>query len=126
GRQRKQPLRSKECIGPTNIVRTASTAFALQPMTQDGAQAHSYPFIQRRKCSLMTVLEVSEPARQRLVHHGDDYSQAAPMSSSRFAPNRRFQFGHTLSARPAVATFKVITQKVEATTLRGVHDAGLF
>src|SRR6266508_3239897 len=48
------------------------------------------------------------------------------MSTSRFAPNRRFQFGHTLSSRPAVATFKVIAKKVEATTLRGVSDAGLL
>jgi hypothetical protein len=72
----------------------------------------------------MTVLEVPEPARQRLVHRPDSCSQAAPMSASRFAPNRRFQFGYTLSSRPAVATLKVITQKVKATTLRGVHDAG--
>jgi len=48
------------------------------------------------------------------------------MSTSRFIPNRRFQFGYTLSSRPAVATLKVIAQKVEATTLCGVDDAGLF
>src|SRR5213593_571175 len=61
GRQRKQPLRSKERIGPMDVVRTASTAFPLPPMTEDTAQAHSYPFIQRRKRGLMTVLEVTEP-----------------------------------------------------------------
>src|SRR5712691_2480856 len=48
------------------------------------------------------------------------------MSTSRFAPNRRFQLGHTLSSRPAVATLKVIAQKVKATSLRGIDDAGLF
>src|SRR6266436_10024012 len=74
----------------------------------------------------MTVLEVPEPARQRLVHRLNDYSQAAPMSASRFTPNRRFQFGHTLSSRPAVATLKVIAQKVKATALRGLHDASLL
>src|SRR5881628_2265061 len=74
----------------------------------------------------MTVFEVPEPARQRLVHRLNDYSQAVPMSASRFTPNRRFQFGHTLSSRPAIATLKVIAQKVKATALRGLHDAGLF
>src|SRR5260370_7050713 len=108
------------------MVSTASTAFALAPLTQDSTQAHSYPLIQRWKGSFMTVFEVSEPARQRLVHRLNDYSHAVPMSASRFIPNRRFQFGHTLSSRPAIATLKVIAQKVKATTLRGVHDAGLF
>src|SRR5260370_41550882 len=74
----------------------------------------------------MTRREVPEPARQRLVQRLNDYSHAVPMSASLFIPNRRFQFGHTLSSRPAVATLKVITQKVKATTLPGVHDAGLF
>src|SRR5713226_6454603 len=74
----------------------------------------------------MTMLEVLEPARQRLVHRRDSCSQTVPMSTSRFAPNRRFQFGHALAARPAVATLKVVTKKVEATSLRGVHDAGLL
>ena len=74
----------------------------------------------------MTVLEVPEPARQRLVHRLDSCSQAVPMSTSRFIPNRRFQFGHTLWSWPAVATLKVITKKVEAPTLGGVYDAGLL
>src|SRR5438552_7436876 len=108
------------------MVSTASTAFALAPLTQDSTQAHSYPLIQRWKGSFMTVFEVPEPARQRLVHRLNDYSHAVPMSASRFTPNRRFQFGHTLSSRPAIATLKVIAQKVKATALRGVHDAGLF
>src|SRR6266571_6158205 len=108
------------------MVSTASTAFSLPPLTQDSAQAHAYPLIQRCKGSFMTVLEVPKPARQRLVHRLNDYSQAAPMSASRFTPNRRFQFGHTLSSRPAVATLKVITQKVKATALRGVNNPGLF
>src|SRR5437870_1998438 len=108
------------------MVSTASTAFALAPLTQDSTQAHSYPLIQRWKGSFMTVFEVPEPARQRLVHRLNDDSQAVPMSASRFTPNRRFQFGHTLSSRPAIATLKVIAQKVKATALRGLHDAGLF
>src|SRR2546421_2665242 len=74
----------------------------------------------------MTMLEVLEPARQRLVHRRDSCSQTVPMSTSRFAPNRRFQFGHALATRPAIATLKVVTKKVEATSLRGVHDAGLL
>src|SRR5438105_12247038 len=45
GGQRKQPLRSKECIWPTDMVSTASTAFSLPPLPQDSAQAHSYPAI---------------------------------------------------------------------------------
>jgi len=45
------------------------------------------------------------------------------MSTSRFVPNRRFQFGHALSSRPTVATLKVIAQKDQSHQVACVDDA---
>src|SRR5688572_9349457 len=108
------------------MVRTAPTATPLLPLAQDRAQAHAKPAIQRPERGRVTMLEIHEPSHQRLVHRLDDDFKAAAMSASCLTPNRVFQFDHAFAARPTVSSLKVIAQKVEPTSLRGVDDSRLF
>src|SRR5258708_3281214 len=108
------------------MVGTSGTPPQLPPPPEDTAQPHPYPLVQWREGSLMTMLEVLEPAPQRLVYRLDDDLQALPLVPARFTSDRSSQFGHTLAPRPAIPTFEVVSKKVKAAPLGGINYLGLF
>src|SRR5688572_33469306 len=108
------------------MVRTAPTATPLLPLAQDRAQAHTKPAIQRPERGRVTMLEIHEPSHQRLVHRLDDDFKAAAISRPCLTQKGVFRFDHALAARPPVSSLKVIADKVESPSLRGVEDSRLF
>ena len=123
--QREQPLRSKEVVEPTVMVRAAASAPASLTATQDAAQPHADPGIQDLEREAMTVLKVRKPASQRAVHARDDDRQALSLGPPSFTPNRVFELPQAFRARPLTPRLEVISQKVKAADLRGVHDPRL-
>ena len=65
----------------------------------------------------MTVLEVLKPASQGPIQVGDDGLQALSVVTPGLGSNRVFELVQALLARPTLARFEVVTQKVKAVVL---------
>ena len=71
----------------------------------------------------MAMLEVFKPSCQRLIHIADDRLQTMTIAPLGMLPELISKLGFTLPARPAIASFKVIAQKIK--TLLGMNHARL-
>jgi hypothetical protein len=123
--QGEQPVLRKVGVGPAMMVRSAPWSRSAPPGAQDAAQSPAHPAVQRGERGFVAVLEISKPAPQGSIQIDDGGRQALPMRAPSFGPNRVSKFPLTLPARPFAALLKVVTEKVEAPRLGGVHDSRL-
>src|SRR5262245_5787951 len=121
--QRVQAMRGKESFRPAIMIETAAAASATTTMAKDAAQTHADPAVKIDKSPATAVLKVLKPAFQRPIDIQDDDRQAKAIVPSRLLTNRVFEFPQTLASRPALARFEVISQKIKAAGLRGIHDS---
>ena len=73
----------------------------------------------------MAVLKISKPALQGSVQIDDGGRQALPVRAPGLGPNRVSKFPLTLPARPSLALLEMVTEKIEAPRLGGIHDSRL-
>ncbi len=120
-----QPMRGKESVRPAimSVSQTAVAAFLLA-LEEDAPQAPPYPTVQTTKhVRVRSVFEVFKPPARRPVDARNDHAQAVPMLTRRLGPNRVLEPLDALVARPALPTFEVVAQKVEA-LLGGIDKPG--
>src|SRR6185503_18249734 len=98
---------------------------ALAPLSQNASESHSGPSLQRRKRSLMAVLEVLKPSDQRAIDVFDDHLQALDVRPIGFSAYRVLQLVQTLPPRPSLPSLEVVAQKVKATLPVSVCDSRL-
>src|SRR5580698_6157542 len=118
-----QPECGEVGFGPALIVASARAACAFVPLAQNGSHSLPYPGVQGLECSPMAVFEILKPAPQRPVDVGGDFAHRAASDPAGFLPDGCSQLVQALLARPPIAALEVVTQKVEASLLAGVHDA---
>ena len=107
------------------MVLSPAASFAPAVLSQDAAQAHTQPAIQRTKGGPVAVLEVLEPAAKHWVEPGDYLAKTPPLGSARLVAQGVFELVQALLARPFQVSLKVITQEVKTPFLRRVHDPRL-
>src|SRR5205823_902885 len=107
------------------MIPPTSTPAEFVPFAQDAPQPLSYPLVERCERRPVAVLEVFHPAPKCVVEFFDDVLHRVGARPFGFGPECFFQFVQTLLAGPAVASLEVIAQKIEASRLTGVDDAGL-
>src|SRR2546423_7241285 len=105
------------------MIPAPSTASPFVAFPQDAAQTLSYPFVQLVKCIGNAMPKVFVPARRAPVDVFNDGLQALGPQSSRLLPDGLFEFIQTLLARPPIATFEVVAQKIKTTLLRRIDKA---
>ena len=123
--QGEQPELRKVGIGPALMIRSASPTSQAMPMAQDAAQTHAHPVVQRGKRALIAVLEVAKPAVQGSIQIDDGGLQALPARAPGLGSNRVSKFPFTLPTRPFSALLEMVTEKIEAPRLGGVHNSRL-
>src|SRR2546427_4801188 len=102
-----------------------STTATLVSFAQDAPQPLAYPLVQRLERRPVAVLEVSHPAPQAAVDFVDDVLHRTGARALGLGPECVLQLVQALLARPSVASLEVVAQKVEASWLTGIDDAGL-
>src|SRR5262245_36583351 len=118
----------KEGVRPALIVRASAASAFLLAFPQNATQPHASPFVESSEHGrISAVLEVCKPASKRERHAANDHHKTMAVRALRFGTDRSFQLLDTLFSRPAVATFEVISEKVETFSfLLNVHDSGLL
>jgi len=107
------------------MIRSASPTLPALPVAQDAAQAHAHPAVQRGEGEFMAVFKIAKPALQGSVQIDDGGGQALPLRAPGLDSNRVAQFPLTFSTRPSLAPLEMVTEKVEAPRLGGIHDLRL-
>src|SRR5436305_13649664 len=74
----------------------------------------------------MAVLEVVEPSSQNGIQLRDDAGQAVPVGASRVKSNLVFDLAQAFRAGPFLTSLEVIPEKVESTSLGGIHNLRLL
>ena len=92
---------------------------------QQLSQPLTDPTVQGSKHGVLAVLEVFEPAHRTSVYFPDDVPQVSRSAAAGLFAYGCSEFIQALLARPAVATFEVVAQKVEPAFLAGVDNARL-
>src|SRR5206468_12992473 len=93
---------------------------------QDATQPHPEPLVQAGKRRPVAVLEVLQPAHQRLIDIRDDRLEALAVRAPGLGSDRVFQLLEALPTRPAIAALEVVAQEVGSTGLGGINDPSLF
>src|SRR5215470_5085195 len=107
------------------MIPASTSTVASLSVSQDTAQPHADPVIECRERVAMAVLEVFEPAHQRLVDVGDDVLKTVAVGAPGLAMNRVFELLQAFRTRPPRTRLEVISQEVKAARLGGVHDPRL-
>jgi hypothetical protein len=119
-------MRGKEGIRPAIMIDSAAVASTTATMAKHTAQTHSNPAIQHDKRPAAAVLKVRKPTFQRPIHVRDDDRQAIAIIPPGFLADGVLQFPETLSPRPSLALFEVISQKIKTSRLHCIDDPSLL
>src|SRR6476659_18159 len=87
-------------VRPAMMIQSTSPALASRPPSEDAAQSHAYPAVQRCESGVVTVPEVQIPARQSGTQFLDDLTQRATRFARRQAPDFVFQLVQAFPSRP--------------------------
>src|SRR5579871_4165222 len=120
GCQAEQPMLGKVGVGPAVVVFSTPPAFESVSFAQNAAQAHSDPSVKVCERVFATVLEVREPAHERLVQIGDDNSQTCSIRPFRFLPHGVLQLLQAFLPRTTTVASEVVAQ--ESKTVRSSID----
>src|SRR5947207_10551426 len=109
-----QPTGSEVGIGITVVVQAPAMATASSTAAQDAAQAHPHPPFQPHGDVAHATAEVVAPAAQHAVEVGHDTPQGDAARASRPLADSFFELLLALLPWPAIATFKVPAEELEA------------
>src|SRR5688572_8259834 len=107
------------------MVPPSCTSAKFVPFAQDAPQPLAYPLVQRFERRPVAMLEVFHPAPQATVYVVDDVLHRVRALAGGLDPEGVLQSVQALLARPAVAAFEVVAQKIKTSRLTGIDDAGL-
>src|SRR4051812_40352568 len=95
------------------MVATGCTIGTYMPSPQDSAQTLPYPTVEWLEDGVLAVLEVFKPAGRAAIEFPDDVSHASGSAALGLFSYGCFELFQALLARPAIASFEVVAQKVE-------------
>ena len=105
--QGEKPVFSEEGIGPSQMVADCATkARTFFPLAQDRSQPPADEAIDVSKRRPVGVFEVSKPALQDGIEHGDDALEAAAAGAASLVPDPVPKCLSAFRAHPAPARFK--------------------
>src|SRR2546425_7385723 len=107
------------------MIPPTSTSVEFVSFAQDAPQPLAYPLVERFERRPMAVLEIFHPAPQAAVDVVDDVLHRVGALPVGLGSECVLQSVQALLAGPSVAALEVIAQKVEASRLSGIDDAGL-
>ena len=108
---------------PALMVATGCTIGTYMPSPQDSAQTLPYPTVEWLEDGVLAVLEVFKPTGRAAIEFPDDVSHASGSAALGLFSYGCFELFQALLARPAIASFEVVAQKVETAFLAGIDDA---
>ena len=112
-------------IGPSLMIGPAGTPRSLVPFAQDTSQPLPDPLIQRFERCPVAVFEISKPAGERAIDVLDDVFHSAGSKPWSLVAQGFFELVQALLSRPSIALFKMISEKVESTSVLFVDEARL-
>ena len=111
GCQVEQPLLDKEFVRPAVMIQASTSTAATLAFAEHAPQSASDPAIECGEGGPPRVLEVTEPATQRLIETGDNHRQARSVGAFRFRANRVFEFLQALLPREATMLHESVAQE---------------
>lgn len=106
------------------MVSAPGATLSFVALAQNRAQALTHPLVLGLERVLDTVLEVAKPTLERAIDVRHHLAQRSRVELAGLLAYRFPELVQTLLARPPMAPFEVVAQKVESSSLAGIDDAG--